>query len=261
VARGLGPSRVRLGGWRGLGGSGGGAAPAWTPASLTNLRGWYRADLGTLDSGGSPVSSGEIQTWQDQSGNGNHLEAPLAAARPTLNATGFNGGARPYLSSAGDYLRDTSFSWGAAAGAITYAMIGVVTVGGVVRYFFDYTPDAGTNRFYNFSTSGNLLQVSGAGAGIGTSTGTSSTTTARLFWSRWSGTTQQVGSGGTQEDSDANTHAAFVDNGSLTIAASFNAGTGFQGHIAEVIVMRAALSAGELASLSSYANTRYGVPA
>jgi hypothetical protein len=181
--------------------------------------------------------------------------------RPTLNATGFNSGSQPYLSSAGDYLRDTSFSWGAAAGAITYVMIGVVTSGGVVRYFFDYTPDAGTNRFYNYSSAANVLLASGAGAGIGTSTGTSSTTTARLFWSRWTGSAQSVGSGGTQEDSDANTHAAFADNGSLTVAASFNAGTGFQGHIAEVIVMRAALSAGELASLSSYASTRYGVPA
>lgn len=70
-----------------------GAGGAWTPASLTGLAAWYKADAGVTDDG-----SGNVTAWNDQSGNGWHLSAS-GSARPktgtrslnSLNVLDFNG--------------------------------------------------------------------------------------------------------------------------------------------------------------------------
>lgn len=245
-----GTGAARRANFRGVG-AGGGAAPAWTPASLTSLRGWYRADLGVT------LVGSDVTAWADQSGNGNHLADNGAATRPLFNASSFNGSGQPFLSFAsGDYLRRATFDWGAAVSAFTVIVIGRVTTGGAVRYYFDYTPDAGVNRILSYSSAGDrLTSQTGAAASVGTS----ATTAASMLWYRWNGATQSVGAGETQQDSDANARAAVVDDGAFTFGASNTGASSLIGEMAEVIVMRSSITAQELTSLYAYATARYGV--
>lgn len=58
------------------GGGGGGSCNGFTPTSLgANLIAWYKADVGALNGGtGVQATTGQsVDTWQDQSGNGNTM--------------------------------------------------------------------------------------------------------------------------------------------------------------------------------------------
>jgi hypothetical protein len=59
---------------------------SFTPASFgSDLKLWLTADAGVTDAGGGAVSS-----WADQSGNGNDVTQGTSARRPTYSATGYN---------------------------------------------------------------------------------------------------------------------------------------------------------------------------
>lgn len=69
-------------------------ATAWTPASLPNLWGWWKATTGVYtDAGVTPATNGQsVQQWNDLSGGGRHLTQPTSGVRPTWQSTGFQGG-------------------------------------------------------------------------------------------------------------------------------------------------------------------------
>ncbi len=47
---------------------------AWTPASLTTLKGWYKADGTMLNTvSGTPANNDYLSQWNDESGGGHHL--------------------------------------------------------------------------------------------------------------------------------------------------------------------------------------------
>jgi hypothetical protein len=58
-----------------------GIRDAFSPLNLPGLLLWLRADLGTV------LSGADVVTWQDQSGNGNHVGQSVSGSRPRLNAT------------------------------------------------------------------------------------------------------------------------------------------------------------------------------
>ena len=57
---------------------------SWTPAQLTNLRGWWDAALGIT------IATG-VSQWDDQSGNGNNLLQAVGVSQPTVTASAING--------------------------------------------------------------------------------------------------------------------------------------------------------------------------
>lgn len=64
-----------------------GAPPAWTPARLSTLVGWWSAKSGVTVDGSTRVSQ-----WNDKSGNGWHWTQATAGKRPLYEATGGSGG-------------------------------------------------------------------------------------------------------------------------------------------------------------------------
>jgi len=58
---------------------------AWTPASLTGLKAWYKSDVGIT------LNSGNVSQWDDQSGNGNHLIQATATNQPLYSTGILNG--------------------------------------------------------------------------------------------------------------------------------------------------------------------------
>jgi hypothetical protein len=75
------------------------AAGGWTPAQLTNVRGWYdAADTATITVSGTAVTQ-----WNDKSSYGKNLTQGTAAARPTSGVTTLNG-LNVITFDGGDYL-------------------------------------------------------------------------------------------------------------------------------------------------------------
>lgn len=54
---------------------------AWTPARLSSLAAWYRADLGVT------LNGSNVSAWADQSGNGRHATQGTGAEQPGQPAT------------------------------------------------------------------------------------------------------------------------------------------------------------------------------
>lgn len=238
---------------RGPGRRGGGyrasAAPAWTPASLTALRGWYRGDDVTLN--GSDVTS-----FNDKTGTGNHLtDGGTASRRPAYSATG-GPNSTPILSfdGVGEYLSDTAFSWGAAVGAHSIAIVAKVSSFVASERWIEYgglivVRSGGTNIVQG-------LRIAGT-----TSSGTTNLGTAAFHTIiyTWTGASQSLYVDGVAEDTDANASAAVADGGAFSLGAAAAGSVAAAIDVAEVVVQRAAMTAGELASFDAYVATRYGI--
>lgn len=85
------PAIVRAGSLPLLG-AGGPSGAAWTPASLTGLIGWYKADAQVYNSGTTLATNGQtISQWTDQSGLNNHLVNVIGYGVPTWASAGLNG--------------------------------------------------------------------------------------------------------------------------------------------------------------------------
>lgn len=68
------------------------AITAWKPADESGYFADFRADLGTLTTGGGAATNGQpVETWQDQSGNSRHLAALATANAPLLDTSGTGG--------------------------------------------------------------------------------------------------------------------------------------------------------------------------
>ena len=88
--------------WGNAPGGYGGAAP-FSPTDIAGLVLWLAADLGLALSDGDPVV-----TWPDQSGNGNDVTQPVAAARPTFRTAVINGEPVVRFDGVDDVLRNLS---------------------------------------------------------------------------------------------------------------------------------------------------------
>lgn len=64
----------------------GGGSTAWTPASISSIYGWYKADNTSTTTDGASVA-----TWYDSSGKGNNLTQSDSAKQPVYRAADFNG--------------------------------------------------------------------------------------------------------------------------------------------------------------------------
>lgn len=245
---GCGPAR-RVG-FRGVGGGPAPAPAEWSPLLLTNVRGWYRSDLGvTLDD-----LTGDVDTWADQTGNGNHLTAPSASNQPAYNPDGgpndvpsldWNGTDSHYLVA--------TYSWGGDISALSVIMIGRGLVYNNGDRWFDY-------RSGQVIISDGLSASKWRAARNTASQSTSDTTgidAVRVY--RWDGASQDVVINGTTEDTDANANIAPLDLGTLSIGASNAGGVPAGFRLYELIHMRAFITGDELASLMAYAAARYGL--
>lgn len=89
-------------GLQGLGLAAGGPAPIWLPTDVSSatMAWWFRADLG--------LSAGAVTTWPDQSGNGRDITQANASRKPVCYTSGGpNGLAYVWFDGVDDYLRGT----------------------------------------------------------------------------------------------------------------------------------------------------------
>lgn len=243
--------RRPLGGGRGsrrnTGGRPATAAP-WTPASLTNLRLDLDASLGIT------LVGADVNAWADQSGVANDFAAQFAGNRPLFVATGFNGGAKPYVEFDGgtEALRRASFSWGGALTAHTIAM--------VVQYVTTVAED----RLCMYSTL--ELRQGAGGTGryfpVNTTVLTSTTliTTPRLIIGTSDGTSAQLYIGSTSEGGGPTAAVTnLADSLEFNLGAATGAAAAANARIARVWAMRARITPAEITALSAYAAAQYGV--
>lgn len=238
----------RRSGGRGAGRRGGGGGLAWSPSAstLTNLRGWYRADLGIT------LVGADVDAWADQSGIGNHLTAPGAGNRPLYVASDATLGSRPVVETDGvaEYLTKAAFSWGAAFSAFTFSFIGYGVTHTSLDGYGGYLSGGGIRFRQNATTKMQTVTPDGGG-----SDSTTNDSVPSLWTLSWDGANAVFYRGGAQESTSADATASVADGAGFYVGAF---STFANARFAEMILMRAAITAPQLANLQAYKIARYG---
>ena len=238
----------------------GGAAP-FTPASLSGLILWLRADLGIT------LAGAKVSAWADQSGNGNDFTQAVDARRPTFTASDANfnnqavvtGAATAWLSSVGamgggyaqttvcTVFRDTTSS----VSILYEAGPTYLTAGG---HMMDLT-GGGNCDVYTYGVTG----ANGRRAAAASNTRYHKT----VVFNHAAAATQVpiVYSAGVAESTTNIVNTGTNGNSSsLTwnLMGRSGGGASFEGAAAEFIAYNRALTAAEALQLYTYTSARYG---
>lgn len=239
----------------------------WSPADLTNLRGWYKADTGlTLD------GSNNVTAWADQSGNSNNLSAAPFPGGITNNPPLYNSTGNPLSGSSveftTDFMRATSFSLGAASGSLSVIVIGKTATWVADTWLAGYFESASANA-NNVSLTNAASANSNKWRGIGgtsnspASVSTTNATTNAVRIIRRNSSSQQIIGNGSVETTTANTKALTNTNGVFVVGARPAAiGTpplASTMNVYEIIIMRSYITDAEIASLQTYAQNKWGI--
>lgn len=135
----------------------------FSPRQLSGLTVWLRADLGVT------LNVSAVSTWNDQSGNTNHVTQATSSKQPAFNASGSNG--KPYIRSDGvdDVLRCTNNVW--PAGDLTVFAV-LASISGKSGEFFCDSGVGGDSRNHFYSAVATSLQRFNTGPTATLSAGT-----------------------------------------------------------------------------------------
>jgi hypothetical protein len=232
--------RLGLGGL-GVGRSGGAPPVAWTPALITTVSGWYRAD------------SYAAGTATEKAVGGPNMAQATGSARPTLVASWRN--ARPAMYFDGADFLTTATNLCTRDAFTMWAVLQLDAITG-------FRPVCGVGEF-----NGMHLAFNGAGAfkrevfcaGSGTPADGLGTTNAELWIVTRTGGNLKFYLGATEQALSLNS-VPVIPTGGSQIGTRTSGGSGFfLGHIAEVGFATAAISSDEITALNTYATAYYAL--
>lgn len=244
-----------------------GSSAAFTPAYMTGLIGWWKADTGVT------TSSGNVTGVADQSGLGNDLvnnEIFVPGSHVPLNATGFNGHpAFDFLAANNGALKVDSFAIGSGNKGSVFVIGQMKTASVSAARAISYAQDAGNADFSANGSAAWLNRNLTGGNGINTyRNGLDNIDTAislntnYLLGCIYDGTnvTHYVNA---TAGSTAAINQNWVSGGTFAIGNAivppFNPNAAaWEGPIAEVIVTNADNTA-DVANIYAYAQAKYGI--
>lgn len=223
---------------------------SFSPASLSGLKEWLRADLGVTYN----AATTSVSNWADQSGNGNDVSQGTTSQQPTFV---INGG--PNNLPALQFASASSQVLSSGTSPATSTDFTILTV-------LKYTSLSGNGFFYSLGGAVQLGELTGSNkrdvaiAGVADETDSTPTTnyevwvvtgsSAPLQTLRVSGVAQTL----TPNNSSPHAVSALQVVGAATTSANF-----LQGDIEEVAVWNRVLSGSEITQLDNYERIRTGI--
>ena len=245
------------------------AAGGFNPKTITGIAGWWDASVSTAVS----LNAGEVQQWNDLSGNGRHALQSVANNQPTYalavrnnrNAVQFNGST--------DFLRGAWPLTLTAQSVFAVVSMGSGGTGGWGRPFSQTTTaDATATGTMNadFSISGHYVPLlrNGTSAAFGSYNGNAHRAPVNFTYDEW-GVWSSIHSGSQISNSlnggTASTYSAATFNTTfhtftLGAIASGVINQLMVGFIGEVVVYSRNLSNSEASAVRSYLKAKWGTP-
>lgn len=232
--------------------------PAFTPASMTGIWAWYRADQGvTLD-------TGKVSQWNDLSGNGRHITQTTASLRPTLETASSSFGNLDCIrmssngTSTFTYLNLPSMAaltaghifiiWKLDANPGSQGVAGLWAIGNTAAGANFYRNPGDTTIYDAFGST--TRKATGNFAVAATNTHVYEAVSKANSWTnRQNGT--QIATTGTNT-------VQFIAS---PLIGGNGVDVGQNTRIGEIVILSAEATAGNRTSLISYINTRYGISA
>ena len=226
---------------------------AFTPASLADLKAWYRADLGIT------LNGGDVSAWADQSGTGD-ANKNATQANPALqplyvaNNVDFNGRPTVRVATANDYMQTGTWASPLAQPCTWYAVYKAGDAS-TARTVFDGLASGHRQDLNNSAVDGEPNIYASGAAVLPSGVGDKSATKVKAC-AVFDGASSAV------YIDNFTTAAATGDCGSndlegLTIGANFLLGTNLGGDIAEIVAYSGVHDAATRAQVLAYF-ARYG---
>ena len=239
-----------------------GGAP-FTPASISGLKLWLKSDAGLYQerTGASATTlasadSDPVGSWLDQSGNGNHATAPTDACRPLLKTAIQNGRNIVRFDGTDDSLTGTGVSIANAAFSVFVVRKSSFASG--PRVVFSVGGEASSyNTLHIKQTASTSESFDLYEMAVFVTTTLSDF--AIYHYKQASNKTMSYNKNGTALNSSVSP-SFFTGTSSYSVGKYAGANIlFFIGDIAEILVYAGALSAGNIASVEAYLNSRWAV--
>lgn len=228
---------------------------AFSPDSINNLIGWWKADTGVNTSGSL------VDSWNDQATSNNiGTFSFISGNKATYNASGFGTNSKPYISLA---YNDSVSLYRSANNWVTSASTMYI-----VGQFTNYP----TGAYYRYMESANgygsgFIMLGESAGNLQTNLGFTSSLTASVepvtgtpFCMRvvWDTSTNNIR---LDNGAEANTGSVLGSQADAKLCLfnlnGSNYGSGWD--VAEIIIYNRVLTAGELTDLNTYITTKYGI--
>jgi hypothetical protein len=234
------------------------AGSSFTPASLSGLIAWYKADTGVTNTGNNTAAT----AWADNSGQGNNLGT--AGSDPKYFTAGFNGlPSVTFAAASGNLLQKLAFAIGTGNKASFFVVCQMLTGTTAFGRLISYSQSTGHNDFDNAGSAAAILRDA-ANNGFATydnasqrcTTSISLATNYRLgmIFDGTNITPYVNGVAGTPSAYSS----SWVSGGPLSIGNNFNQNAGWDGAVAEIVITNSDITS-QVAQLDSYLQTRLGL--
>ncbi len=217
---------------------------------------WLRADKGVLNSGGTDAIPGEfIQTWNDHSGNDNHVTQTTGTNQPVLTGIAINGQPVVTLDGTDDYMTAEMSSLSAPLTMITVSRFTAATTDAYVMTVGDLNATQtasisreSDNNYYTFTQGAKYYGPAMADNTpyIIHSRHNIASTFHEIFLNETAFGATDYGS-------------SVITDGSLILGASRNIDTYLGGDIAEAIVYNKILNTAQKIIVENYLAAKYGI--
>jgi hypothetical protein len=211
------------------------------PATLTNLRAWYKSDTGTT------IVTG-VSQWNDQSGNLNHLVQAVGASQPVVTASAING--LPCITFDGS--NDNMTAAFTLAQPFTIFMVFRQVTWTSTRDLHDGITTADSMLLQQFTTTPNLRMF---GGGSLTGANTLAVNTFGLITEVWNGASSEIQ---LTDSAPITGNAGAAAPGGITLGSRQTSTAPANIGVAELVIMAATATTAERAGFRSYVASRYG---
>lgn len=227
---------------------------AWSPASISGLTSWQRADKDVYQDSGlttpATADGDPVGGWVDQTGNGNHLVQSTGASRPVLKLTVVNGRNAVRFDGVDDYfLRNVQSS-------DEYTIAVALKFSGTGGLYYVVKNGTGANGHEMANNSGTyFLQNTGVAAQNDGATGTDIAI--------WSARRSAADGADLRKDGAAraitNGSAAIISPTTQMLVGAYTGGLfTYLGDMCEICIWNKKLTDAEIALVESYLNLRWG---
>lgn len=227
---------------------------AWSPASISGLTSWQRADKDVYQDSGlttpATADGDPVGGWVDQTGNGNHLVQSTGASRPVLKLTVVNGRNAVRFDGVDDYfLRNVQSS-------DEYTIAVALKFSGTGGLYYVVKNGTGANGHEMANNSGTFfLQNTGVAAQNDGATGTDIAI--------WSARRSAADGADLRKDGAAraitNGAAPIISPTTQMLVGAYTGGLfTYLGDMCEICIWNKKLTDAEIALVESYLNLRWG---
>ena len=241
-----------------------GGGGSFSPANLSGLSLWLKADAGVT------LSGSDVTAWADQSGNNRNATPNDPTNKPIFNASDKNGKPTISLTSMDDYIERVFTISSNPLGAVGSTAFSVQYVEDVCNYGNDNGPifgnfgSSGTQTHYPY---GQDCSVYDAFATTSRKEQLTSPTTISGAWSLYSvhstdAEWKDYVNGQLMHSDPSNTYSNSVGGDDTTLYIGKQTGIGtfsLKGKVAEVIVYNRVLTTPERQQVEAYLNSKYAI--